>query len=251
AAVGQPVFDLAEAVGAEELLQQRRLLLRVGAQELGEIALGQEYNLEELLSGHADEVGDLLVGLTDPGGLDLPGTRRPLLQADRSLLPGSSEARLLRALLFRSAGDSQAAPADRRLQLDLGRSARCGVVGTEPLGDAALPRHPPVQGERDRVEQRGLARARLTVKQEQALQVVEDDLLGRGERAEGRHAEPVRAHQRSLSSLAAPSLSALSLAAVNAAASSSRSAPVASVLRTCRTNSAATVRSSRPLTFWP
>jgi len=35
------------------------------------------------------------------------------------------------------------------------------------------------------------------------LQVVEGHLLGRGERAEGRHAEPVRAHQRSPSSPAA------------------------------------------------
>ncbi len=56
AAVGQPVFDLAEAVGAEQLLQQGFLVLRVGAQEPGELALRQQHDLEELLGGHADEV---------------------------------------------------------------------------------------------------------------------------------------------------------------------------------------------------
>ena len=64
------------------------------------------------------------------------------------------------------------------------------------LAAAPLPRHPAVEGERDRVEQRRLARAGLAVQQEQPLQVVEGDLLGPGERAEGLDAEPVRAHQR-------------------------------------------------------
>jgi len=68
------------------------------------------------------------------------------------------------------------------------------VVGAQPPGGAPLPRHPAVQGERDRIEQRRLARAGLTVEQEQALQVIERDLLGTGERAEGRHPEAVRAH---------------------------------------------------------
>src|SRR5262249_24732481 len=229
AAVGQPVFDLAEAIGAEQLLQQRFLVLRVGAQEPGELALREQHDLEELLRRHADEVGDLLVRLADPGGLDLPGVGGALLEADRGLLPGGPAARLLLPVLFRPAGDAQAAAADRRLKLDLGRGgeAEVGVVRAQPPGGAPLPRYPSVPGERDRVEQRGLARAGLAVQQEQALQVVEDDLFSSGERAEGRHAEPVRVHQRCLSSLAA-----LSLTAVNAAASSSRSAPVASVLRT-------------------
>ena len=118
------------------------------------------------------------------------------------------------------------------------------MVGAEPLGGAPLPRHPAVQCERDRVEQRRLARAGLPVQQEQALKVIEEDLLGLGERAEGLDAEPVRAHQRSPSRASL----AVSLAAANAVSRSSRSGSVASVLRTCLTNSAATVRSSRPLT---
>ena len=65
--VGQPVLDLAEAVGAEQLLQQGLLLFRVGAQELGELALREEHHLEELGGGHAHEVFYLGVDLTDPG----------------------------------------------------------------------------------------------------------------------------------------------------------------------------------------
>src|SRR5271168_4555687 len=61
-----------------------------------------------------------------------------------------------------------------------------------------------------------LAGTCLAVQQEQALEVVERDLLGRGERAEGGHPQAVRAHQRS-----PPSLTALCLAAANAASRSS------------------------------
>ena len=106
------------------------------------------------------------------------------------------DARLLRAVLLRLAGDPQLPAADGRLELDLGGQPGGGVVGAEPLGAAPLPRHPAVEGERDRVEQRRLARAGLAVQQEQPLQVVEGDLLGPGERAEGLDPEPVRAHQR-------------------------------------------------------
>jgi hypothetical protein len=67
------------------------------------------------------------------------------------------------------------------------------VVGAQPPGGAALPRDPAVEGEGDRVEQRGLARAGLAVQQEQALQVVEDDLLGAGEGTERGQPEAVRA----------------------------------------------------------
>src|SRR5262249_48838319 len=118
------------------------------------------------------------------------------------------------------------------------------VIGTQPPGSPPLSRHAAVQGERDRVEQRRLARAGLPMEQEQALKVVEVDLLGPGERPEGAHPEAMRSHQRSPPSCAA-------LAAAKASASSAHSASLASVLRTCRTNSAAIVMSSRPLTFCP
>jgi len=86
AAVGEPVLDFAEAVGAEQLLQQGFLVFRVRAQELGELALREENYLEELGGGHAHEVFDLGVDLTDPGRLRLPGAVRPELgEADRGL----------------------------------------------------------------------------------------------------------------------------------------------------------------------
>ena len=222
-------------------------------EELGELALRKEDDLEELLGGHAHEIPDLLVGLDDAGGLVLPVAGGGLLvETDGRLLLGEADSRLLRTVLLRLAGDPQAAAADGGLKLHLGRQAGGSMVGAEPLGGAPLPRHPAVEGERDRVEQRRLARAGLAVQQEQTLKVIEEDLLGRGERTEGLDPEPVRAHQRSpsLVSLAvslAASLAA-SLATANALSSSSRSDGLASVFRTCLTNSAATARSSRPLT---
>ena len=132
---------------------------------------GQQDDLEELLGGHAHQVRDLAVGLADPGGLDRPvAVAVPLRQADRGLAPWwCRRARLLRAVLLRPAGDAQAAAADRRLELHLGRGARRRAWSERSrLARAALPGHPAVEGERDRVEQRGLARAGLAVQQEQA-----------------------------------------------------------------------------------
>src|SRR5215472_8549976 len=91
---------------------------------------------------------------------------------------------------------SQPPAADRGLETHLGADAGGRVVGPKPARLAALTGHPAVERERDRVEQRRLPGAGLAVQQEQALQVVEADLLGGGERAEGLDAEPVRAHQQ-------------------------------------------------------
>ena len=149
--------------------------------------------------------------------------------------------RSLAAFLFRLAGDPHPAAAERRLELDLGRGARRGVIRAQPPGLAALAGDPAVQGEPDGVEQRGLARARLAVQQEQpgGGQVVEADLHGAAERAERGHAQPVRAHQPAASS---PSTRTAS----NALASSRSSPAVGGALLTCLTNSAAMDRSSRP-----
>ena len=68
AAVGEPVLDLAEPVGGEQLFQQLGPLVRGGVQELRELALGQQDDLVELLGGHAHEVFDLIIGLAGPGG---------------------------------------------------------------------------------------------------------------------------------------------------------------------------------------
>src|SRR5581483_2867873 len=110
---------------------------------------------------------------------------------------------------------------------------------------------PAVEGEPDRVEQRGLARAGLAVQQEQARggQLVEADLHGAAERAERGHAQPVRAHQPAASPVLASSGSASSfLASSNASVRSLRSPAEGGSFLTCRTNSAATSRSARPAT---
>ena len=116
------------------------------------------------------------------------------------------------------------------------------MIRAQPPGLAALAGNPAVQGEPDGVQQRGLARARLAVQQEQprAGQLLEADLYRAAERAERGHAQPVRAHQP-----AASSASRVRTAA-NALASRCSSAAVGDALLTCLTNSAAMDRSSRP-----
>ena len=44
-----------------------------GLEETGELALGKQHDLEELVGRHAHEIGDLGIGLTDPAGKHPPG----------------------------------------------------------------------------------------------------------------------------------------------------------------------------------
>ena len=240
APLGQPRFDGAEPVGAEQLLQQLSPVVGVGVQEVGELALRQQHDLPELQGGHAHEISDLVVRLTRPGGNGPPGGAVGLFQDDLGVLGGSAAAPALGAFLLGAAGDTHPAAAERGLELDLGRHVGRGVVRAQPPGLAALARDLTVEGEPEGVEQGGLARAGLAVQQEQASlgQIIKADLDGAAERAEGGHAQPVRAHQPA---------SAVRTA-WNASASRRCSSGVAGAPRTCWTNSPATARSSRPAT---
>ena len=181
----------AEPDGAEQLLQQPALAVG-GVQELRELALGQQHDLVELLGRHAHEVLDLVIGLARAGGDGSPRAAVRLLEQDLGLLGGGPAAPPLRALLLGLAGDAYPAAAHGRLELDLGRRAGRRVIRAQPPGLAPLAGDPAVQGEPDRVQQRGLARAGLAVQQEQARagQVVEAHLDGAAERTERGHTQP-------------------------------------------------------------
>jgi hypothetical protein len=99
--------------------------------------------------------------------ISAPGSAGLLLEQHSGLLGGGTGAAELGPLLFRLAGDPHPPATERRLELDLGRGAGAGVIRPQPPGLAALAGDPAVQGEPDGVQQRGLARARLTVQQEQ------------------------------------------------------------------------------------
>ena len=239
AAAGEPLLHRVEPVGAEQPLQQLGPVAGVGVQEPRELALRQQHDLEELVGGHPHQVGDLGVRLPYPGGDGVPGSAGELLEQHLRLLGRGAGPAKLGAFLLRLAGDPHPPAAERRLELDLGRRARRGVIRAQPPGLAALAGHPAVQGEPDGVKQRGLARPGLAVQQEQPGegQVVEADLHGAAERAERGHAQPVRAHQPAASSVRT---------AANALESSRSSPAVGGAWLTCLTNSAATDRSSRP-----
>ena len=167
AAAGEPLLDGVEPVGSEQPLQQLGPVAGVGVQEPGELPLGQQHDLEELVRGHPHQVGDLGVRLPSAGGDGLPGRAGELLEQDLRLLGGGAGAAELGALLLGLAGDPHQAAADGGLEPDLGRRARSRVIRAQPPGLAALAGDPAVQREPDGVEQGGLARARLAVQQEQ------------------------------------------------------------------------------------
>ena len=188
----------------------------------------------------AAKAGATVIGLARAGGDGAPRAAVGLLEQELGLLGGGPAAPPLGALLLGLAGDAHPAAAHGRLELDLGRRAGRRVIRAQPPGLAALAGNPAVQGEPDRVQQRGLARAGLAVQQEQARagQVIEAHLDGAAERTERGHTQPVRAHQ--------PASSVRT--AWNASASSRRSPPVAGAFLTCWTNSSPMAWSSRPAT---
>src|SRR5581483_7330105 len=166
-----------------------------------------------------------------PGGDGPPGPVGELLEQDLRLLGGGAGAAALGPLLLRLAGDAHPAPAEGHLEAYLGRRAGRGVIRAEPARLAPLAGDPAVEGEPDRVEQRGLARAGLAVQQEQARggQLVEADLHGAAERAERGHAQLVRAHQPP----ASPATASSFLAASNASVRSCRSPAESGSFLTC------------------
>ena len=100
-------------------------------------------------------------------------------------------AALLGSLLLGAAHDAIALSVECDLELDLGDRVRGGVVGTEGLTRRAHARHGAEEGERDGIEDGGLAGAGGSVQEEQPGlgQLVEVDSGPIAERPEGRDGE--------------------------------------------------------------
>ena len=103
--VGEPAFDVLEAAGAEKLGEHLVPVVRAGAQERVELALGEQHHLAELTQGHAQEVGDQVARLVEPVGEAAPadpvGVDDGLLDQHVGLLGGEPDATLLGALPLR------------------------------------------------------------------------------------------------------------------------------------------------------
>lgn len=129
AAGGQPGLQFLEAIGAEEAAQQAGSVLGVGAEELGEVALGQEDDLAELFLVQAQGCLDLsrrVLGVRADGvplvlavgasgvPVELDGG---LVGGDAGLGAGAG------ALLFGGPGDPQAAAAQLKSRVTTVRVA--------------------------------------------------------------------------------------------------------------------------------
>ena len=189
---------------AEQLLEDGASPLRVGGEELAELALRQHDDLAELVGRHADQLLHLGVDSIDaPAGSgdvravwsDLPDGGAGL---DRN---GAVFAALCRALLHGGALDAEApggvAGPEFELKRDLGQHLGLGVVATQVGSIAFAPGTHAVQGEADGVKDGGLAGPDRPLDEEERpltkLGEVNRRLVGEG--AEGGGGQGDRAHQ--------------------------------------------------------
>jgi hypothetical protein len=85
AGLGEPGLDVAERADVEQPLQHLAAVLGGGAQEGGELALGQEHHLGELSHPHAEDVLDDVGHFVVAGPDGLPPAREVLLQGHHGL----------------------------------------------------------------------------------------------------------------------------------------------------------------------
>ena len=244
ASTREPLLHDAEPLRAEQTLQQLPTLLGLRPEELSELPLRQQDDLEELTGRHAHQVQDLFGGLLDARRHRGPGAVHLLLEQHPGLLRAGALTSPPGPVLSRGPGDAHASTGQGDLEADLGAELTRSVVGPQPGRLAPLPRDGAVEGEADRVQQRGLARSCLAVQEEQPAgpEQVEVYLDGAGERAEGGAPKSVRSHQ-------APAVA--SRPASSACSSRRRSSGSRAVRRTCSTKAAATSTSLRPATRDP
>ncbi|MFN8076422.1 MAG: hypothetical protein U0Q15_13540 [Kineosporiaceae bacterium] len=93
--------DVAEAVGAEQPLEDLASRVGVGPQERGELALGQHHQRRELLGAQADQVVDQRSGLVQAGGARHPVPAEEFLDEDARLHGGGALAAPLGPLPLR------------------------------------------------------------------------------------------------------------------------------------------------------
>ena len=194
--VSQPALDVLETTRAEQLLQQLVPIVGTSAQEGLEPALGQHRDLGELRQVHADKSGDQVAGLVDPARQRLPLLVGELGDRDAGLLHSGARAALLRALPRGGPHDAEAATRESDVQSDPGDDVGGRLVGSQPLGRAAVARHIAVEREADSVEHARLASSGGAGQQEEpgVRQVVEVNADRGGERAKGLHVQLVKPH---------------------------------------------------------
>ena len=205
----QVLLDAVEALRAEEPPQQDAALIRLRGEELGELSLRQQDHLHELLGVQVQDGRDLLADLVRPGERRRPFPVHAFPQGDRGLRGDGGAPRCAASpagpLVLGRADHLEAPALHGELDLHLG-DHRAGLAqrGHERLGRPSA-RHGPVEGEAQRGQHRGLARAGGPVQQEQAGRVepVEVDVLRLGVGPEPLQAHPMDPHARTSAARAA------------------------------------------------
>jgi hypothetical protein len=222
--VGRPVVDR----GAEQGLQELPAVLARRAQEAGELALGQDDGLQELVAVQPDDAGDLDADLRGAVGHRLADHVRRVRESQelcRGLLADHAGPPLLGPVVRRRAADAVDPGARLEHQVDEGFHRGVRVLAVQPVGARVAAGQPAVQGVDDRVDDRRLARARRSLEQEHP---------GRGEGREvdrdevrvgpdGAELQAVQVHQRAPCSASAAA--AVSYASRRIAYSSSSGLP--------------------------
>ncbi len=194
AAVAEPLLDIPEAGRVEQSLEQLAALVAARAQELRELTLRQQHHLEELFGAHPQQALDGVTDVGDPGQvLALPVEPG---QCRLGLLLDGAGAPHLGTFVFGTAFEDDPPARDGGFEPDPRCDTGRSVVGEQAPAVGAGPGNSAVQGEGHGVEDRCLARARLSVEQKQPVgaEFVEVDLDGAGERAERRDLERVESH---------------------------------------------------------
>ena len=180
----------------EEGLEQGFALLGLGAQHLGEAALGQQDHLAELGRIQPHDSLHLPGDLAGAAGHGLLLRSQHPEQGGRRQLLGGAAPPQLGGGVRRGAFHPVAGATGGEVELHPRHRLGWGVVGAEAL-HAPLPRHFAIEGEAHRIEQEGLAGAGAAVDQEEALvaEGVEVDGHPFGIGAEGLDHEVVGLHR--------------------------------------------------------
>ena len=174
--IGQPLLGGGEATDVEERAQQLGPVLRLGAEEAGEVPLGQQHHLAELVDARARAATRRY---SEPSSIRvLTGSHPPSVAAapQLGLLGRPALAALLRPLLLGTAGDASRRP--HRVSSSSPRSGwRRRVVAAQPLPLTAGAGDRAVEGEHDGVQQSSCRSGRAPEQEEPvAADLVEVDL---------------------------------------------------------------------------
>ncbi|MNL11218.1 hypothetical protein D3C87_1320450 [compost metagenome] len=192
-------------LGAEQPLQNGLPRARIRRQQFAEAPLRQHDHLPELRAVEAEQVAHGIAHAVRLGRLAPPAIVHHHVQLRLGgLLDEAAGGTLARPVLRRRARHPVARGAQAEFQRDFRAQGRIGVGAAHVLGVALAAGGVAVQREADCIEQRGLARARGAVDQEERLiaQLCEVDGLRGRERAERLERQVQRFHADSLSAAA-------------------------------------------------